>query len=279
MWGDRANESPLFCTFAGILADCPVLCLSPFEDGSSWGRDVLFLGHNAVRNELSDMFVMYRSMADIGEDLSRGDVKASALWYRAFCKFAIHNVFGWHKEELIPRIRASVKLDREDEVQIHSLNMSCGEVTEALRVLYAKQARLSSELSRDADHELVRLKFVEIVCDAANLAFKIAAYMKTAETVLGPILDFGGGLQKQDRDELFKKLSLRIQEAGTEQIDIPMLVTWMKKGNLREWLTNCAIDHRNRPIPLWMYNDWQTNHYYERHRKLVDGIVAKAKRV
>lgn len=270
------DENALYSTFANTLSDTPLLCLSSFGEENSWSRDLLTLGHNAVRNELSDMFVMYRSMADIGEYLTHGDVKASTLWFRAFYKFTTQNVLSWQKEEMFPQICSAVTLDKKEERQMLSLDSQRDQAMELLQILYAKQARLSAELSRDAKQESVRLKFVEIVCDVVHLAFKLIEYFKATETFLLPLLD-SSGLVKQDRDEFFKKMSLRIQEVGTEQIDIPMLITWMPRSRLRQWLTACAVDHRNKPIPLWMYNDWQTNHYHERHRKLVEDLVAKSK--
>lgn len=276
VWGDGGDEGALFSTFVDFLSESPSLCLSRYGEQNSWCLDIFTLGHNAVRNELSDMFVLYRSMADIGASLTHGNVKASTLWFRAFYKFTILNVLSWHKEHLFPWVHLAAQLDKDEEGKMASMYKHRDKVEDLLRALYERQARLSSQLSRDANLELVRVQFVDVVCGAVDLAFKITDYFTAVETQIVPILDVNG-LNKQDRDALFMKLCLLIQEAGTEQIDIPMLIMWMPRAVLREWLTTCAVDHRNRPIPLWMYNSWQTDHYHERHRKLVEDIVAKAK--
>lgn len=276
LWGEGGNEGSSFSTFVNFLSESPSLCLSRYGEQNSCYLDIFTLGHNAVRNELSDMFVMYRSMADIGGSLTHGNVKASTLWFRAFYKFTMRNVLSWHKEQVFPLVHLTGQLDKEEEGKMELLQKHREKVENVLRTLYEKQAHLSSELSRDAKRELVRRQFVDVVCGAVDLAFKLTDYFRAVEIHIVPILD-ARGLFKEDRDTLFKKLCLLIQEAGTEQIDIPMLITWMPRAELREWLMTCAVDHRNRTIPLWIYNSWQTDHYHERHRKLVEDIVAKAK--
>lgn len=222
------------------------------------------------------MISMYRAMADLGSALSFLDVKASTLWFRTFSKFLGQYVFTWHKENLFPWFSETVQLEPIRRIDMTRLLNEREDVASLAKTVYGKHARLSAEVSGQAREDLARVQFVDAVIGAVRLAQRLVEYFRSVESFIAPLL-LGAGVTPEDRDEQFSKIVQQMLDNGTVRIDLPMLVRWMPRSVLKEWLLRCAVDHRGRAISVSSFNRWQRDYFGDVHLKIVQGLHQKAK--
>lgn len=277
---DDSKSTEQFHSFLETVNSFPIsLSPSTYGEPVSFCLDIVALPHNAVRQELSDMYFMYRSMADLHDSLKLRDVKNSTLWFRPFCRFLIENVLKWHGEEYFPWFCSIVDLQPADRVPKMAALKCCHEEALAMsKELYKKQARLSAMFLKELKCEQIRIQFLDVVSNSCGLACQIVKYFRSVETFTAPLL-YDRGVTKDDRDSIFRSFSKRVLTGGHAEIDLPMLVRWMQHSVMRSWLKSFAIDSMGRSIPLWVYNKWQSEYFIERHRSIVSNLVERAKRV
>lgn len=275
LWPRDIGEEPLYAALAEALAIAPCLSPATFGEASSCCIDILALPHNAVRQELCDMFKMYRAMADMGTTLLLCDVKASTLWFRTFSKFVGRHMLTWHDTHVFPWFLNIVQTEPLVRLRVSKLSESRNEVEKLTQLLYAKQARLSAQIASQAPVELIRVQLVDVVHGCVEVAGKMALYLREVESFIAPKLQ-DAGVSPEDRDDIFRNIVQRMLADGTERIDLPLLVRWMPRATMKAWLARCAIDRHGRGIAIADFNRWQRDYLGERHVKVVRELVQRA---
>lgn len=277
VWGPDCEASPVFRAFCEAHFSSPSVSPSPFGENKSWCLDILTLGHNAMRQEISDMYLMYESMVKLGVHLNNQDVKVSTLWFRTVWKFLTKIILDWEGEVFFPWMSERVKQIAGSEEVLESLTRRRGTIAVMSNAVCTVQASLSSELSGEAKMNNVQLKLTQVLKSVNDLGTKLLEYFRICEKLAVPLL-IQSGVNREERDSMFRQLVARVFQQKTADMHLPMLVRWMPQNTRTTWLKRYAIDNRNRRVPLQTYNIWQAECYSERHHRLVQEIVRRAGR-
>lgn len=222
------------------------------------------------------MFSMYRAMADLGNTLTLSDVKATTLWFRTFSKFLGQYVFRWHQQDLFPWVYERLQLEPSRSSEIEKLCAQREEVASFAKTVYAKYARVSAEVSDDSAEDVDQSQFVEAAIASVKLAERLVQYFRDVESFVAPSLK-KSGVTPEDRDKQFSMIVEHMQANRTVRMDLPILVRWMTRSNLKDWLVRCAVDHRGRTISFSSFNRWQRDYFGEGHLKIVQDVMEKSR--
>lgn len=273
LWVGGDVQTKIYDDFINALGSTPDLDLSTYGEPHSHCLDITSILHNAVRQELHDMYHMYRAMGNLGDALTLAEVKNCTLWFRPLYKFLVNIVLKWHEKVYFPWF--VTKVEQRGLSNLEKMGKLHGDLFKAMedaRTTMNKHARLSAELSGASRDELIRVQFLDAVLGATNLAHHVCTYMRHLETHTTPLLD-KSGLAKADSIDMMRSISKWVMESGTIELDLPLLLRWMPRVRLREWLRQYGVDSKSRPIPFWMYNEWQRDKLESTHIMLVREVL------
>lgn len=276
VWDTDYKSTAEHKTFSLAHVNLPTLCLSPFAEPNSCCSDILTLGHNAVRRELCDMYIMYEAMRKLGPTLTHADVNMSTLWFRTMYNFTTQNVLQWQWQVFLPWASLRISASQSTTELICLITRHQGMLGLMFNTISTLQSNLSSQIEKGHDRRTVQRTLAQVSTNVHKFSTVLLAYFRAMESLVVPLL-IRSDTGPFDRTTLFRELILHMLEAETAHIQLPILLRWMPASKLTTWLLDNAFDHMNRNITLAMYEAWHGEFYMRQHRSIVDKLVQKSK--
>eukprot|EP00188_Purpureofilum_apyrenoidigerum_P004890 Plantae.Rhodophyta-Purpureofilum_apyrenoidigerum.ctg5884.p1 GENE.Plantae.Rhodophyta-Purpureofilum_apyrenoidigerum.ctg5884~~Plantae.Rhodophyta-Purpureofilum_apyrenoidigerum.ctg5884.p1 ORF type:complete len:373 (+),score=85.94 Plantae.Rhodophyta-Purpureofilum_apyrenoidigerum.ctg5884:92-1210(+) len=248
-----------------FLADKRVLkkfkvSLGPY--GQSWEEDIFTLGHNAIKQEMQDMFHIVRAMEKLGLKIRRADVSLFYQWWRLFLSLFTF-IMDMQEDVYMPWIEKRIDLSGTGWTKTER-NAMKKKMLELLNVIRTHEAKMSYIPAGE-----VAPKLISFLNNFNPLVLK---YMSRAEQNVAPRIA-AACTETEYRKELLP-FAYRYLHGYSEWTEIgPLLTSWMDKAQAAHWKKQFLGTSEKLRFAIWCRQASRT--HYELRDMIIEHRAAR----